>query len=501
MAGPWERVDEIAAAKKTAPAATAKPPWERIDEIAAQKDRDPRLGPRYGTQEKPGPDLPPEVAEKRAGIVQPYRQQPGGDTDAKTLFEQREKLPKGSPEYVDMTKRIARAQTRRDDEATVSGLPIGRIGGGVKSITEKGVMPVAKAAHDAGFVMTPAMVTKSPGIINKVLAGVGGKIKTQQEASVQNAERATTMARSSLGIPLGKELNETTYKTFREQQGRHYAAISKAVPKLELDNDFLTDMTKMLDRDPQAAALWPDIVKNPQVEKLVDGLMSQEKFDTSAGMFLVRSLRRQGIQNMKAVGDAEKNELGLMQRKAADAVDALIERTLAKSGKAGLATEYRIARQRIAQSYDLEAATDPATGMVDGMKLAALKMRGRPLSGNLDAIADAALAFRPAFQNPARFGGVEDHSVLDFFGMASAALHGNLPAAAGVGAGIIGRPAARRAVLSPSRQDAMFRERPKPGEPREYPNVPAGSAVPYGEDDDEVENRRVISERHIPADQ
>lgn len=501
MAGPWERVDEITAAKNAAPTATTKPPWERVDEIAATKDRDPRLGPQYGTQEKPGADLPPDVAEKRAGLVQPYRQQPAGEVDQKALFEQREKLPKGSPEYVDLTKRIAGAQTGRVEEAATYASP-GRIGGGVKGAVESAVKPAAKAAHEAGFVMTPAMVTKSPGIINKVLAGVGGKIKTQQEASVQNAERATTMARSSLGIPLGKELNETTYKTFREQQGRHYSAISKALPKVSLDEGFEADMVNMLDRDPKAAELWPDIVKNPQVEGLVKSLRSQTTMDTSAGMFLVRSLRRQGITNMKALGDPEKNELGLMQRRGADALDAMIERNLAKAGKGNLATEYRIARQRIAQSYDLEAATDPATGMVDGMKLAALKMRGRPLSGNLDAIADAALAFRPAFQNPARFGGVEDHSVLDFFGMASAALHGNLPAAAGVGAGIMGRPAARRAVLSPSRQDAMFRSRGKPGEPREYPNVPVGSAVPTGGDeDDEVENRRVISERHIPADQ
>jgi hypothetical protein len=112
---------------------------------------------------------------------------------------------------------------------------------------------------------------------------------------------------------------------------------------------------------------------------------------------------------------------------------------------------YRAARQLIAKSYDVEGATNTATGDVNARGLARLADKGRPLTDELDTIAQAASAFPKALQPPAGFGHNETWSALDFFGGAAAVAHGN----PGVAAGIMLRPAARAALLSQPFQRGM----------------------------------------------
>ncbi len=80
-----------------------------------------------------------------------------------------------------------------------------------------------------------------------------------------------------------------------------------------------------------------------------------------------------------------------MQRQAADAVDELIERNAAAAGKPDVVAKYRQARQLIAKSYDVEGATNPSTGDVNARGIARLAAKGRPLTGELDTIANVAV--------------------------------------------------------------------------------------------------------------
>lgn len=121
--------------------------------------------------------------------------------------------------------------------------------------------------------------------------------------------------------------------------------------------------------------------------------------------------------------------------------------------------DYRDARKLAAKSYDVEMATNPATGEVSAQRLAALRRLGRPLSGDLETIANSFDAFSPALQNTAKFGGgVEDWSVLD----TSLALHeigkGNIGGAVAA----LSRPAFRRTVLSPGYQKKMIAPEVRP---------------------------------------
>ena len=127
-----------------------------------------------------------------------------------------------------------------------------------------------------------------------------------------------------------------------------------------------------------------------------------------------------------------------------------------------LLDRYRAARQLHAKAYDIEAVTNKSNGNVSATGLARLYNRGKPLTGGLKEIADAANNFRKAFQNPAAFGGVEPLSVLDTaFGLGQAAAAIATHGASKIGhiaAGLapVSRPWVRNQVLSRPWQNAMI---------------------------------------------
>jgi hypothetical protein len=205
--------------------------------------------------------------------------------------------------------------------------------------------------------------------------------------------------------------------------------------------------------------LFPKITKNPGIEQLYDELSGVPQMPTSVAVELVKELRYNGKVNLLSREDPSKHALGIAQRQAADAIDDLIERNVStQTGNPDLVGAYKAARQLIAKSYDIETATNPATGDVSARKIAALAAKGRPLSGNLDKIANAAMAFPKAMQTPSAFGYDEAHSALDFLGSAAATLHG----APSVGGVLLARPLARSAVLSERYQNTMAGQGPPP---------------------------------------
>lgn len=136
-----------------------------------------------------------------------------------------------------------------------------------------------------------------------------------------------------------------------------------------------------------------------------------------------------------------------------------------------LVDRYRQARRIMAKSYDAESVTNVSTGDVSATGLGRLLQKGKPFTGNMKTIADAANNFRRAFQNPSAFGGVEPLSVLDAaFAAAQGAaalthpgLGGLAHAAAGLGT--MARHPIRSLMLSPEYQRGMI-------EPRQAPPLP-----------------------------
>jgi hypothetical protein len=311
-------------------------------------------------------------------------------------------------------------------------------------------------ARQAGYVLPPAAISEKPGIISNVIAGWGGKIKTAQQASANNQSVTNGLSAQALGLPKDTVLNEQVFEDIRHKAGQAYQAVARAIPVIQADSAYDSVVAGLGGRNGQAAQLFPKITKNPGIQDLVDELTNVRQFPTGTGLEIVKELRFNANSNLKALGDPSKHALGLAQREAANAIDDLMDRNIVATGQTGVVDAYRQARQLIAKSYDIEGATNIATGDVNARGLSRLSAKGRPLTGELDTIANAAAAFPKAMQPPAGFGYDEKFSALDFFGAAASALHGRLD----VAGAILGRPVARSAVLSKPYQNAIMDQRP-----------------------------------------
>lgn len=328
------------------------------------------------------------------------------------------------------------------------------LSGGAKAVAA-GVRTPAQLARDSGYVLTPAMAD-NPNRIEHMAAGLSGKIKLQQSASVKNQEVTNRLGAEALGLAPETQLTDKVFNKVREDAGKAYEAVTKAVPEVEADQVFKDQISNITHERNQAAAHFPTLMSNPEITTLVKELSGATKFPSRVGIDVVKDLRFNANQNLKAIGNPQKHALGLAQRTAADALDSLIARRIQERAGAGEVdprtfANYRDARRTIAMSYDLEGATNSATGDVSAQGLAKLANRGRPLSGNLETIATVANAFPKAVQNPERFGGEEPYSGFDFFGSAAGVVSGH-PAATGF---FLGRPLARSILLSKPVQNRM----------------------------------------------
>lgn len=313
------------------------------------------------------------------------------------------------------------------------------------------VRQAAVEARHAGYVLPPAAISDKPGLVANVLAGWGGKIKTQQAASEHNQGITNSLAAQDLGLPPDTHLSDAAFAQVRQRAGQAYAAVASSVPVITADSTYSQIVAALGGKSGQAAQMFPKITHNQGIHDLVDELKSVPQMPTPVAMEIVRELRYNANENFKAMGDPSRTALGFAQRQAADAIDDLMERNISAVGRPDAVAQYRQARQLIAKSYDVEGATNPATGDVSARHIGALAVKGRPLSGNLDTIANSALAFPKAMQAPAGFGYDQPWSALDAFAIGGAILAGRPDAALSLGT----RPLARHAVLSERMQDRI----------------------------------------------
>ncbi len=314
---------------------------------------------------------------------------------------------------------------------------------------------MAETAREAGFVLPPARYEGAGGA-TKSAAGFGGDIKTGQLASMKNQEVVQATAKKDLGLAPGQPLSEETFENFRKSQAQVAKAVVASGVPIKQDMQFVDDLLKLGPQSQEMAKYFPKTAKNELIADLQNEFGTGQTFTAEAGMQAVRRLRYKSTTNLKNFADPEKTELGFAQRGAADGLERLIERNLAAAGKPELMQQYRTARQLIAKSHDLEAATTEG-GAVNPQILAKLGER-RPLTGGLKLVADMAKEFPEAFQNPAKIGGKPNMSPLDWFAAMVAGLHGH-PMVAGA---IAGRPGVRSLLLSEVMQNRLARAGRKP---------------------------------------
>jgi hypothetical protein len=196
------------------------------------------------------------------------------------------------------------------------------------------------------------------------------------------------------------------------------------------------------------AKKFPAVFRNPEVKRMVNDL--RQPLTPDEAVQLSMKLREDATANYRADKGTTK-ALGKAQKKAADAVDALIEEHLSKTpGMSGLYQSYRKARQIIAKTYDVEKVLNDHTGNVDAVALARLSKK-RPLSDELDDIAKFGAKFEGAARTPtargSRLGPEVSKAELAGGLLAAASGHPGAAAKLATAAAATGVPAASRSYL------------------------------------------------------
>lgn len=297
----------------------------------------------------------------------------------------------------------------------------------------------------AGYTIPPA--SANPTVVNKTLEGFAGKISTAQAAAIKNQPVTDALVRKSLGLADDAPITREALVGLRQEAGKAYE-VAKGLGRITADNDYLNALARIAQESDEVAKDFPGAV-NDKVTKLVDTYL-KDAFDSKSVVASVKYLRGQAETNLGPMASAEAKALGRAQRAIAEALEGQLERHAATSGNNAAVKALQEARTLIAKTYSVEKALREGTGSVSATKLGKELAKGKPLTGELKAVATFGQNFPRAAQDvTSSMPGV---SPLDF-GLAGgvSSITGN-PALLGL---VAGRPAVRATILSQPYQRAM----------------------------------------------
>lgn len=300
------------------------------------------------------------------------------------------------------------------------------------------------AATQAGYVVPPADV--NPGVINEVLNGLSGKIKTAQVASAKNQPITNQLARDELGVSRNTPLDIKTLDNVRSTAGQQYANVAN-LGTITPGPSYANTLDQIIAPYTQAARSFPNAKTNPVVDEI--NALRTPSFDAGDAVAKIGTLR-EDAKAAYAKGDAST---GKALNKGAAALEQAIDDHLSKAGPSPLLAQFREARKLIAKTYTVQKSLNPVTGDVSAPTLAAELAKGKPLSGNLKNIATIATAFPKSMQ--ALKEAPKQFSPLDFL---VASMHG-----AGTALTLGARPLVRAGILSKPYQRLMLPNNYTPG--------------------------------------
>lgn len=301
---------------------------------------------------------------------------------------------------------------------------------------------VLQKAKGLGLKLIPAQtdVGGYKGAANAVLSSLGGKTRTEQDISLANAPAVNRVVERHFGVD--EPLVPTTIDESGQATGPlldiRNAAVEQGydpvrqVGQIQGDQALYNRLDQLGARARNAAAGDTSGVFKDQVTPIMEGL-KQPTYDSSALIDRIGVLRDQA---------ASTTDRGMKQALygAANAFEDLLDRSLPPGSD--LLNNFRAARTKIAQSYDVAPSLTPS-GDVNMQTLAA---RGKsttkaPLSGDLGTLSDFARTQSKAVQPVARLGGPTPYSPVD---LGIAAITGK-PEYLGT---IVGRPLVRKLLTS-----------------------------------------------------
>lgn len=243
-------------------------------------------------------------------------------------------------------------------------------------------------ARGAGYMTVPSV--SNSGFMGRAVEGLTGKEKAKQLAAVKNQPITDALVRKGLGLADDAPLTHETMKNVRaEAAAKGYEPV-RQIPQMETDAIFQKQVSALTSRSDNAAKDFGALVES-DIKPLADGLKQIKSFSGDTAVDAIAVLREKS-SDLYAQGN---KTLGKAYRQAAEAVEAQIERGLAKSGKNGqqLLKDYRGARVRMAQTFDVEKALREGQGSVDARVLGKMFEKNPDrLTGELRQVGKAAAA-------------------------------------------------------------------------------------------------------------
>lgn len=313
---------------------------------------------------------------------------------------------------------------------------------------------LTRQAITKGYNVPPQ--TSNPSLLNWIMESLPGKTSVAQSASLKNQPVTNNLVKqyftkSGYAIPDDRQLSSAVLQNIRQQAGTKYEAVKNAVRTFRPDRQFFRDLKSIDDNWGAAAKDFPLITrKGKQLQDILDDLRRPE-FNMKSTMDLVKGLRNQASRGLRGSYDPEKYGLAIAQRRAADAIEDLVERRL-QSVDPNLMPAYKEARRIIAATYDVGSALNDSTGNISAHRLGVLLDKGKPLTDELKFVAQFSNQFPKATARPEQIGSLPMASPLDWYGAGGAAVLTGQPAA--LAAPTI-RPGARGLALSKPYQNVM----------------------------------------------
>lgn len=269
---------------------------------------------------------------------------------------------------------------------------------------------VLKQSQEVGYAVPKSEV--SPSFLNNRLESIAGKAALKQDAALRNQQVSNALGGKVIGLSDDQPLSVTAIEEFRKKAAEPYRQVAA------LDNRAAVALEALKSVRNKAQSYWNHYNRTADPESLAIAKALNEK---------------------------------------SDMLETVIDKVAKSKGNDQLLSALRDSRRMIAQSYDLQRATNETTGDVSAAVLGRMLAKGKPLSGELKTIAEFNRAFPKfsgnAVSTPAAGVGKTEAMASVLLGGGGAAALG--PAGIAAGALPLMSTPVRNALLSKTYQQAL----------------------------------------------
>jgi len=299
---------------------------------------------------------------------------------------------------------------------------------------------IANTALDQGYKLPPSDVTGSTAA--SAVEGFAGIGKVRQNAAIHNMQINNRNANRALGRPDNAPLSIEDMKAYRHDQSAAYNVLNNSgtiTPNIKFKRDLSSAVSSLRRASNDFSVLAKQETGVSQAIDMANGLRVQQ-FDASSVVpttQIMRGLADQAFDNGQA-------GLGNAYRKMSRAIEDAAESHLSNVGGPDVVSQFRQARQNIAQSYSVQQALEGSN--INIAKLRTQRRNDAPLSGELEFMARLAEEFPKSTKivtEPSPTISLIDAAV------GAGALSNDSLLLNSIGAATLGRPAIRAGSLSP----------------------------------------------------